>query len=117
MNYKKILVLSLFVCLVSCFYGCTKRDKLTDNTMILQIEPAGNVFCNLGTPCTLKSVIKNIKMEEVDQPVRWSVSPAELGKFDSATARTVNFLAEKKGSGTISLSCQGVVTTVNVSVS
>lgn len=117
MNYKKILILSLFVCVVSCFCGCTKRDKLTNNTMILQIEPSMDISCSVGNLYTMKSIIRNTGKGEVDEPVRWSVVPADLGVFDSAASKKVVFLAKQSGSGKIYLSCQGVVTSINITVS
>lgn len=114
---KKILLLSLFfVCLVACFGACTKRDKLTNNTMILQIEPAGDITLEVGDVKELKAIVRNSKMEEVDQPVRWSISDSGLGIFDSATSKKTKFTAQTGGSGTISLSCQGIVVTVNVTI-
>lgn len=114
---KKILLLSLFVCLVACLGACTKRDKLTNNTMLLQIEPAGNITLDVGDVKELKAIVRNSKMEEVDQPVRWSISDSGLGVFDSATSKKTNFTAQTGGNGTISLSCQGIVVTVNVTIS
>ena len=117
MGYIKILFLLSFVCLVSCFYGCTKRDKLTNNAMVLQIEPADDISCSVGSIYQLKSIIRNSGKEEVDEPVSWSVSPVELGEFYFTTSRTVNFLAKQSGEGRIYLSCQGIVTSVDVTVS
>ena len=117
MGYIKILFLLSFVCLVSCFYGCTKRDKLTNNAMVLQIEPADGIPCSVGSIYQLKSIIRNSGKEEVDEPVSWSVSPVELGEFDFTTSRTVNFIAKQSGNGKIYLSCQGIVTSVDVTVS
>ena len=117
MGYIKILFLLSFVCLVSCFYGCTKRDKLTNNAMVLQIEPADGISCSVGNIYQLKSIIRNSGKEEVDEPVSWSVFPVELGEFDFVTSRTVNFIAKQSGNGKIYLSCQGVVVSVDITVS
>ena len=117
MGYIKILFLFLFVCFVSCFYGCTKRDKLTNSTMVLQIEPADNIYCSVGRVYKLKSIIRNSGKEAVDEPVSWSVEPVDLGDFDSVSSRTVNFTAKQSGKGRICLSCQGVVTSVDITIS
>lgn len=118
MNFKKVLFLSLFVCLVACLGGCTKRDRLVDNTMILQIEPAGSIFTHVGDLCELSAIIRNVKMEEVDHSVRWSVTPSDLGSFfDSDTSKNVAFMASRVGEGKINLSCQGMTTSVDVTVS
>ena len=117
MGYIKILFLLLFVCLVFCFYGCTKRDKLTNNAMVLQIEPADGISCSVGSIYQLKSIIRNSGKEEVDEPVSWSVSPVELGEFDFTTSRTVNFIAKQSGNGKIYLSCHGIVASVDITVS
>ena len=116
----KILLLSLFVCLTFCFGACTKRDKLTDNTMILQIEQldvdsdVGKM--NVGNDYRLKAVIRNVKLEEIDEPVSWSVSPSDLGSFSGNTTIT-SFTPKKASSGKISLTCQGMSASLDVTVS
>ena len=45
---KKIILLSLFVCLIACFGACTKRGKMMNSTMILQIEPAEYFTLGIG---------------------------------------------------------------------
>ena len=114
---KKILLLSLFICLTVCFGACTKRDKLTHNTMILQIEPASIFSLGIGDTVELKAIVKNIKREEVDEPVRWTVSPSELGSFSIVNAKQTVFLAESSGEGVITLSCQGMSVSIDVIVS
>ena len=114
---KKVLLLSLFVCLTFCIAACTKRDKLTDNTMVLQIEPAGDISLELGDNFELKAIVKNIKMENIDESVRWSVNPSELGSFNSASSKKTIFTAETSGEGKISLSCQGITVSANVTIS
>lgn len=119
---KKIIFLSvLFVCLVACFGACTKRGKILNNATILQIEPAEDLTLSLGDYKELKAIIKNIKMEDIDEPVRWSVSKNEsgedLGSFSSTSARETVFTAEASGEGTITLFCQGVTVSVNVTIS
>ncbi len=114
---KKILLLSLFVCLVACFGACTKRDKLTNNHMILQIEPADAINVGVGEDVSLKAIVKNIKMEDMDESVRWSVSPSDLGSFSSASSKSTVFTAETSNSGKITLSCQGMSVSVDVTVS
>ncbi len=117
MNYKKILFLSLFICVMSFFCGCDKRNKLTSNTMILQIDPPVAISCNIGDAKQLKAIVRDSTKEEVGEPVKWSVSPAGLVEFVSSTSKTVDFIAKQVGEGKIYLSCQGVVTSVDVKVS
>lgn len=115
---KKILLLFvLFVCLVACFGACTKRSKLLGNAMILQIEPAEDFTLGIGDVKELRAIIKNTKMEDIDEPIRWSVSDEELGSFSSKTLKNTVFTAESSGEGTITLFCQGVTVSVNVTVS
>ena len=115
---KKILFLSLlFVCLVACFGACTKRGRILTNATILQIEPAEDLTLSVGDYQELKAIIKNIKMEDIDEPVRWSISDEELGSFDSKTLKNTTFFAESSGEGTITLYCQGVTTSINVTIS
>ena len=119
---KKILFLSLlFVCLVACFGACTKRGKILTNATILQIEPAGDLTLSIGDTKELRAIIKNIKMEDISEPVRWSVScneaGDELGSFSSKTLKNTIFTAEESGEGTITLFCQGVTVSINITVS
>lgn len=118
---KKILLLSLFICLTFCMGACTKRDKLIDNTMILQIEPTGDISLGVGDTYNLKAIVRNIKKEEIKESVKWSVSKNEsgedLGSFSSKTSRETTFTAESSGEGTITLYCQGVTVSVNVTIS
>ncbi len=114
---KKILLLSLFVCLIACFGACTKRGKLLNNAMILRIEPAEYFTVGIGDNYELEAIVKDAKMRSVDEPVRWSVSPSELGSFSSVSSKKTVFTGETSGDGTITLSCQGMTFTVNVTVS
>ena len=117
---KKILLLLLFMCLTFCVGACTKRDKLIDNTMILQIEPAGDISLGVGDTYSLKAIVRNIKKEEIKESVKWSVSKNEsgedLGSFSSKTSKETTFTAETSGEGKITLSCQGVSVSVNVKI-
>ena len=116
---KKIIVLlSLFICLIACFGACTKRGKIINSTMILQIEPAEDITLGIGEYKELRAIVKNSKMEDVDEPVRWSVSDDELGSFSSKSLKNTVFTAgETSGEGTITLSCQGMSVSVNVTIS
>ncbi len=117
MNFKKIFLLLFFALFVMGFSACTKRDRLLDNTIVLQIEPAGDITLNTGDTKTLTAIIKNIKFEEVSHSVKWSVSDSSLGSFSSTTSKSTVFTAESAGTGTITLSCQGNSVTVNLTVS
>lgn len=119
---KKILFLSLlFICLVTCFGACTKRDKLLETTTILQIEPAEDLTLSVGDYKELRAIVKNVKMQDIDEPVKWSVSKNEagenLGSFSSKTLRNTTFTAEASGEGTITLYCQGATVSINVTIS
>ena len=114
---KKILLLSLFICLTVCFGACTKRDKIINSTMILQIEPAEDLSLGIGDTQELRAIIKNINMDEVYESVRWSVSDSELGSFSSTSSKETVFTAESSGEGTITLSCQGMKVSINVTIS
>jgi len=113
---KKIVLLTLAFCLIACFGACTKRGKLLGNAMILQIEPAEYFTMGVGDTKELKAIVKNVRKEDVNEPVKWSVSPAELGSFSSVDSKNTEFMAETSGDGTITLFCQGMTVTVNVTV-
>ena len=118
MNFKKIFLLLLFTFFAVGFAACTKRDKLLNNAMILQIEPAGDIsISGVGNTITLRAIIKNTKFEEVSYPVTWSISDSSLGSFSSTTSQNTVFTAENTGTGTIKLSCQGYYITSNITIS
>lgn len=116
---KKILILSLFICLTFCINACTKRDKLTDNTMVLQIEQIDGTSGEMlvGETYRLKAIIRNIKLEEVDESVSWAVSASDFGSFSSANSKNTSFTAEKTGNAKITLSCQGITVSLDVTIS
>ena len=114
---KKILLLSLFVCLAVSFNACTKRDKLTDNTMLLQIEQVDSGEISVGNEYKFKAVIRNRKLEEIDEPVSWSITPSELGYFTPKNSKSTSFTAEMSGEGKITLSCQGITASLDVTIS
>ncbi|MBR3654086.1 MAG: hypothetical protein IKN62_01465 [Elusimicrobia bacterium] len=119
---KKIIILSsLFICLIACFGACTKRGKIVNSTMILQIEPAEDITLGIGDFKELRAIVKDSKLQDVDEPVRWSVSQNEsgedLGSFSSKSLKNTVFTAESSGEGTITLFCQGVTVSINITVS
>lgn len=114
---KKIFLLLILALFVTGFSACTKRDRLLDNAMVLQIEPAGDITLNIGDGKTLTAIVKNTKFEEVSHGIRWSVSDSNLGSFSSTTEKTTTFTAEAAGTGTITLSCQGYSVTAKLTVS
>lgn len=117
MNFKKIFLLSLLTFFVFGFSACTKRGKLIDNTIVLQIEPAGAIEMSVGDTKSLKAIIKNVKFEEVSYSVNWSVSDSSLGSFSDTSAKETVFTAESTGTGTIKISCEGYFVTANLTIS
>lgn len=116
MKLKNIICLSLMLFLAAGFIACTKRDKLVNNAMIVQIEPAGDIVMSVDEIKELKAVIKNVNLDEVNQPVRWSISDTNLGSFSSVTSHNPTFTAENSGEGTITLSCCGIEKTVTITI-
>ena len=114
---KKILLLSLFICLTVCLGACTKRDKLTGNNMVLQIEQVDSGQISIGNPCKFKAIVRNIKLEEVDEPVSWSVSPSDIGSFTPTNTHNTSFMAEKSGDAKITLYCQGISVSKDITIS
>ncbi|MBQ3834804.1 MAG: hypothetical protein II816_04750 [Elusimicrobia bacterium] len=117
MNFKKIFLLLLLTFFVFGFSACTKRGKLIDNAIVLQIEPAGKISMSVGDNKTLKAIIKNIKFEEVSHAVSWSISDSSLGSFSDSSAKETVFTAEATGTGTIKLSCEGYFVTADITIS
>ncbi len=116
MNFKKIFLLFCAFFVIG-FSACTKRDKLLNNAMILQIEPAADISLGIGDTQSLTAIIKNINFEEVSYGVRWSVSNSDLGSFSDTTSKSTVFTAEVSGTGKIILTCEGYSVSVNITVS
>ncbi len=117
MNLRKIFLLFILSLFVFSFSACTKRGKLINNAIVLQIEPAGDISLGVGSNKELKAIIKNVNFEEVSYSVNWSVSDSSLGSFSSTSSKNTVFTAESAGTGTIKLSCQGYYVTANITVS
>ena len=115
---KKILFLTLImVFLLPCMFSCSKRDKLTANTMLVSIEPKANELgykLNKGEQKTFSAVVRNAKGESVTpENASWSVAPSNLGSFDNSSSATTVFSATTEGSGKIILTCEGIQTSAD----
>jgi hypothetical protein len=115
---KRILFLALImVFLLPCMFSCSKRDKLTANTMSVSIEPKVVNVANGGT-ITLSAFVRNAKWESVTpENASWSVDPSNLGSFDNPNSVTTVFSASNSGSGKIILTCEGIQTSADLTIS
>ena len=116
---KKILFLSLImVFLLPCMFSCSKRDKLTSNTMWVSIEPKGEISVSQGSSVTLSAIVRNAKNESIEpENVSWSVESSSLGNFDNPNSVTTVFNATNSGSGKIILTCEGIQVSTDLTVS
>lgn len=121
---KKIFLLALAVLfLLPCMFACSKRDKLTVNKMWVSIEPKSDITISVGDGVTLTALARNAKNEVINlTSANWSVvdsdgAPIELGFFDDPKAVSVVFTATSSGSGKIVLTCEGIQSSVNITVS
>ncbi|MFA7074279.1 MAG: hypothetical protein WC234_03715 [Endomicrobiaceae bacterium] len=116
MLFKKILLsFSVFIFVFS-FLGCSQKDRLSTNTMTLSIEPKPNFTINVSDAYSLSAIVKNSKNEEIDEPVYWSVSNSSIGVFSNSTSKNTNFIGSIAGTAVITLTCQGMQTSVTVTV-
>jgi hypothetical protein len=115
---KKILFLTLImVFLLPCVFSCSKRDKLTANKMLVSIEPK-TVSVSNGDSITLSAFVRNAKFEAVTpENASWSVEPSSLGSFDNPNSVTTVFSATATGSGKVFLTCEGIQTSADITVS
>ena len=116
---KKILFLALvMVFLLPCVFSCQKRDKLTANTMLVSIEPKTIPDgIKVGDAQNLSAFVRNAKYESVTpDSVSWSVEPSDLGSFDDTSAPNTVFRATKTGTGKIILVCEGIQTSLDLTV-
>ncbi|MGE4384341.1 MAG: hypothetical protein AB7E39_00550 [Endomicrobiaceae bacterium] len=117
MLFKKILLsFSVFIFVFS-FLGCSQKDRLSTNTMTLSIEPKPDFTVNVGgDPYYLSAVVRNSKNEVIDEPVYWSVSNSSIGVFSNSTSKNTSFIGASAGTAVITLTCQGIQTSVTVTV-
>lgn len=116
MILKKIFILSVFIIVCSVF-GCAQKDRIRNNTMTLSIEPKAAISINVGAAYSLTAIIKNAKYEDIDEPVVWSISNSSIGVFTSSNTKSTDFVGASAGTAVITLTCQGMQTSVNVTVS
>lgn len=116
MILKKILMLSVFITVFSVL-GCAQKDRIRNNTMTLSIEPKANISISVGAAYSLTAVIKNAKYEDIDEPVVWSISNSSVGVFTNSKTKSTDFVGAIAGTAVITLTCQGMQTSVNVTVS
>lgn len=116
MFFKKILLsLSVFIFVFS-FFGCSQKDRLSTNTMTLSIEPKSNFTINVSDAYSLSAIVRNSKNEVIDEPVYWSVSNSSIGVFSNSTSKNTNFIGASAGTAVITLTCQGMQTSVTATV-
>lgn len=120
---KKIFFLSLVMLfLLPCMFSCSKRDKLTANTMLVSIEPRADFDIAVGESRALSAIVRNAKNEIINPSnASWSVVDSDgaadtLGIFDPKNGVDTIFTAIAPGSGQIILTCEGVQTSVNITV-
>lgn len=120
---KKIFLLALVMLFLPLMFSCSKRDKLTANTMLVSIEPRSDFDLSAGESRNLSAIVRNAKNEIITpESVRWSVTDSEgvetdtLGIIDNPNQVNVVFTAMSSGSGKVVLTCEGIQTSVNVTV-
>ena len=116
MNKKIIFLTLIMVFLLPCVFSCSKRDKLTANTMWVSIEPKV-VNVKNGNSITLTALVRNAKGESITpEQVSWSVESSSLGTFDNPNSVTTVFSATSTGSGKIILICEGIQTSSELTI-
>jgi len=112
---KAFLTGFLFIFMFSAL-GCSQKDRLRANTMTLSIEPKSNFTINVSDAYSLTAIVKNSKYEDIDEPVYWSISDSSIGVFTNSKAKNTNFVGAGTGTAVITLTCQGMQTSVTVTV-
>jgi len=115
---KKIFFLTLIMLfLLPCIFSCSKREKLTSNSMWVSIEPKASVELSQGETKMLTAIVRNAKGDIIEpKSVNWSVVPSDLGEFDNPKAVSTVFIAMASGEGEIVLTCEGIQSSVNLTV-
>jgi hypothetical protein len=122
MNKKIFLLILIMTFFLPCMFSCSKRDKLTTNTMVVSIEPKADIEMSNGESKSLSAIVRNAKRELINpENVSWSVVDSDgetgtLGLFDNPKKVNVIFTATNSGTGKIVLTCEGIQTSVNLSV-
>ena len=114
MNKKILFLVLITVFLLPCMFSCSKRDRLTANTMLVSIEPK-TINVTVGNSVTLSAVVRNAKCEEVTpKKVSWSAQPSDLGTFDNSNSATTVFTRTSSAGGKIVLVCEGIQTSADI---
>jgi len=112
---KKVFALTAFMFLV-LVSGCAQKDRLTTPLMTVSIDPVEKIEITVGSEKALTALVRDASGNLIVQPVFWSISPS-IGEFSSTTSMNTTFTALAAGDGVITLTCSGISTTVEVSVS
>lgn len=112
---KKVFGFILFCC-IFCFIGCAEKNRLTTPLMTVAIDPVTKIEVTVGVETDLSAVIRDAGGNLIVQPVQWSIDNS-IGTFSSETSMSTTFTAVAPGDGVITLTCLGISSTVEVSVS
>lgn len=112
---KKVFGLILF-CFIVCFVGCAEKNRLTTPLMTVAIDPVEKIEVTVGVETDLSAVIRDAGGNFINQPVVWSID-SNIGTFSSTTSASTTFTALSVGDAVITLTCLGISSTVEVSVS
>jgi hypothetical protein len=113
---KKVFGLILF-CFIVCLVGCAEKDRFVTPLMTVAIDPIGKVVIATGADKTLSAVVRDASGNFTNQPVQWSINNTSVGEFSSTTSMNTTFTASAPGDAVITLTCLGISSTVEVTVS
>lgn len=113
---KKVFGLILF-CFIVCFIGCAEKNRLTTPLMTVAIDPVTKIEVTVGVETDLSAVIRDAGGNFINQPVVWSIDDSNVGTFSSTTSLNTTFTALSTGDAVITLTCLGISSTVEVTVS
>ena len=113
---KKVFGLILF-CFIVCLVGCAEKNRLTTPLMTVSIDPSTKIEVTVGTDKNLSAFVRDASGTLIVQPVQWSIDNQYVGEFSNTNSMSTTFVALAPGDAVITLTCSGISSTVEVSVS
>ncbi|GAB1402069.1 hypothetical protein MASR1M68_09800 [Elusimicrobiota bacterium] len=113
---KRVFGFILFFC-IFCFIGCAEKSRLNTPLMTVAIDPVTKIEVTVGVETDLSAVIRDAGGNLIVQPVQWSINNPSVGEFSSDNSMNTTFTALAPGDAVITLTCLGISSTVEVSVS
>lgn len=121
---KKLFLISSLFLMAILFVSCAQKDKLMANTMILKIDAPGYSYSDskltmsANSTISVRAVIKNAGGHDINKPVTWSIADSSLASFSNKNSKETELTSNgTSGSTELTLTCEGMQVTANLTIS